>query len=356
MVSKIDPKTLAKTATPSEYHNHQGWVFDIKRFSVHDGPGIRTTIFLKGCSLRCVWCHNPESINSKPEILIHPMKCISCGTCFKICPKGAHRITASGERTFDRVLCDLCGRCVESCYAEALVMAGRRVSVDDVMAVVREDAEFYEISGGGVTLSGGEPLLQREFASTILQHCRAEGFHTAVETCGQVGWKVLEESLQYVDLWLYDLKHISPRQHKKYTGASNRLILDNLRRLSDHNVPIEVHMLIVPTINDSEEDIESAARFLASLKNITVRLLTYHRLAGSKYQSLGRHNTMPDVTSPSRRHLLKIARWIGKYGLNVVVPEKSISQRPAGDHDVGGGQREGNEVPFYLGDEEKRPW
>jgi len=236
-------------------------------------------------------------------------------------------------------------------------MAGRRVSVDDVMAVVREDAGFYEVSGGGVTLSGGEPLLQAEFAAALLQKCKVEGFHTAVQTCGQVQWKVIEEALPYVDLWLYDLKHISPQRHKRYTGASNRLILSNLRRLSGRGASIEVHMLIVPTINDSREDIESAARFLASLKNIeAVRLLAYHRLAGSKYLSLGRENTLPDVPSPSRRRLLQVARWIRQHGLKVVVPEKSVGPRPAGTVAAVDSQREGIEASFYLSDEEKRPW
>lgn len=322
MAYKPEGTAPAGTEAPGSSRSLKGWVFDIKRFAVHDGPGVRTTVFLKGCSLRCVWCHNPESINPYPELLIHPSRCIACGACLEVCPHGAHQMTADGERTYDRDLCTLCGRCAASCYAEALVMAGHRVSVDDVMAVVREDATFYAVSGGGVTLSGGEPLFQGKFATALLQQCTAEGFHTALDTCGHVRWDIVEHALPYVDLVLYDLKHISAKCHKQYTGESNRLILKNLRRLDGSDVPIEIRMPIIPTINDSRKTIDTAARFLASLSNITaVRLLAYHRLAGSKYHSLGRENTLPDVAPPSGSQMRRIAGWIRQHGLPVIVPE-----------------------------------
>lgn len=338
MASKIKRKTIVRIAAPHGLSNPEGLIFDIKRFSVHDGPGVRTTVFLKGCKLRCMWCDNPESINPKPEILLYAGKCIGCGTCFKVCPNRAHRIDASGKRTFIRNLCDLCGRCIESCYSEALMMAGRKVSVDDVMAVVREDAKFYKISGGGVTLSGGEPLLQSEFSMAILKQCKTEGFHTAIETSGNVAWEAIEQVLPYVDMWLYDFKHISSQFHKRYTGVSNRLILNNLRRLSNYDISIEIHMPIIPTINDSRKTIEATARLFKSLNNImAVKLIPYHRLAGSKYQSLGRKNTMPNQTSPSKSRLREIARWIRKYDLKVIVPSMGInSRRPYSvkNHDV----------------------
>jgi pyruvate formate lyase activating enzyme len=298
-----------------------GWIFDIKRFAVHDGPGIRTTVFLKGCSLRCRWCHNPESISPQPELMLHPQRCIACGACLTICPVGAHHLTPDGGRTLDRDRCTRCGRCAEACYAEALVMVGRRVSVDDVMAVVREDAKFYEHSGGGVTLSGGEPLTQGAFTTALLAQCQAEGFHTALDTSGHAAWRVLRRVIPHVDLVLYDVKHISPRQHKRYTGASNRLILTNLRRLCEVGVPIEIRMPIIPTLNDAQKTISATARLLGSLPNITgVRLLPYHRLAGSKYQSLGRENTLPDVAPPSLQHLQQIAEWMRPHGLTVLLP------------------------------------
>lgn len=328
MAYKPEQEALLCLAARYKSETPEGWIFDIKRFAVHDGPGVRTTVFLKGCSMRCVWCHNPESINPKPELLIHTIRCIGCGVCNKVCPNGAHRITESSERILDRSLCKICGRCIESCYAGALMIAGQRVSVDEVMAVVREDAKFYEISGGGITLSGGEPLFQAEFTTAILRQCRTDGFHTALDTCGNAEWHRFEQALPFVDLILYDIKHISPRLHKQYTGVSNRRILENLRMLSRYGVPIEIRMPIIPTINDSRETIEKTARLLGSLRNIkAVRLLTYHRLAGSKYQSLGQLNTMPDVASPSKRQMRQIARWISQHGINVIVPEIEIDSQ-----------------------------
>jgi len=309
------------SVTRSNSENPEGWVFDIERFAVHDGPGVRTTVFLKGCTLRCVWCHNPESLSPRPELLVYPRRCIGCNGCVEVCPRGARRLTATGERTLDRQLCDLCGRCVEACYAGAMKMAGRKLSVDEVMAVLRQDAAFYETSGGGVTLSGGEPMMQGEFATALLRRCKGDGYRTALDTCGHVGWSVLQGALPYVDLVLYDLKHISARLHRRQAGASNRLILSNLRRIVEFGTPVEVRMPIVPTINDSKEFIDAAAEFLASLSEITaVRLLGYHRLAGPKYLALGRENTMPDVPSPAAEQMRQIAAWLERRGLRVILP------------------------------------
>ncbi len=322
MLRDAEPGARPRLAATSGVDDLEGLTFDIKRFAVHDGPGVRTTVFLKGCPLRCVWCHNPEAISRKPEVFFHPERCISCLTCVEGCPNGAQRVTSAGLRVYARELCRLLGRCVENCYSGALELAGRPASVESVMAQLREDASFYENSGGGVTLSGGEPLLQSEFATEILRRCKAEGFHTALDTCGQVQWRVFEQVLPYVDLVLYDLKHISPEQHQRYTGANNRLVVENLRRLSGCGASVEVRMVIIPTINDSREFIEGAARLLASLENITaVRILPYHRLAGSKYTKLGKENTMPDVDSPSNEAMLRIASWIRRFGLEVIYPQ-----------------------------------
>ncbi len=294
----------------------------MKRFAVHDGPGIRTTVFFKGCSLRCVWCHNPEAISPGPEVFFYPDRCIKCGSCVEACPNGAQTLLPSGSRTYERTLCTVAGECVKVCHSDALVMAGRQVSVEDVMARVREDAPFYGASGGGVTLSGGEPLLQNEFAAAVLSRCKSEGFHTAVDTCGQVPWRFFEKALSNVDLVLYDVKQISSEIHKKYTGVANELIIENLRRVCDWGVEVEIRMPIIPTINDSREHIEGAARLLASLDNISaVRLLAYHSLAGSKYHSLGMENGLPVVDSPDAERMGQIAGWMSGYGLSVVAPD-----------------------------------
>ncbi|HAL48109.1 MAG: glycyl-radical enzyme activating protein [SAR202 cluster bacterium] len=298
-----------------------GLVFDIKRYAVHDGPGIRTTVFLKGCSLRCVWCHNPEAIAHGPEVFFYPDRCIACGSCVEACPTGAQTLADDGHRTFDRSTCDLSLQCVDVCNSNALMLAGKQLTVDEVMDEVREDATFYRVSGGGVTLSGGEPLLQNEFATALLNACNAEGFHTSLDSCGQVPWSFYERALPYVDLVLYDLKHIHADSHKEFTGASNRRIIQNLRKLNERGTPVEIRMLIVPTVNDSEEQVGQAAEFLAGMDNITaVRLLAYHSMAVSKYTSLGKDSTMPDVESPDTDAMAKVAEWVRGYGLTVITP------------------------------------
>jgi len=304
------------SSTPA--HSVQGLITDIKRFAVHDGPGVRTTIFLKGCELHCVWCHNPEAIDLKPELMLYLERCIGCGACFEVCPNGAHEVTEGG-RVLRRELCAGCGNCVEACYAGALKMAGNKTTVADLIEVIRQDIPFYQVSGGGVTLSGGEPLVQPKFTTALLQRCKEEGIHTALDTSGNVRWRVLETVLPYVDLVLYDLKHISPSLHKRYTGTSNHLILGNMKRLADYGVPVEVRMPVIPTINDSPPFIKRAAKFLASLDNITaVRLLAYHHLAGSKYRRLDKPDTLPEVSSPTDDQLQRIAGWIRSYDLKVV--------------------------------------
>lgn len=293
-------------------------IFDIKSFAVHDGPGIRTTVFLKGCSLSCAWCHNPEAISPRPEIAFHESRCIACGACVEVCPEQAQALSPEGERTFARDLCVRCGTCVEHCHAEALVMQGRDMSVDEVMQEVSQDAPFYRTSGGGVTVSGGEPLLQFRFVRALLEQCRERGYHTAVDTCGQVKWEVMEGVLPFVDLFLYDLKHADTFAHRKHTGALNEPILENLRRLSRAGAAIEVRMPIVPTVNDDRGSITAAAEILAELETLTcVRLLPYHALAGEKYRSVGRENEMAVVGETNGEKMVEIAGWIRAFGVEV---------------------------------------
>lgn len=293
-----------------------GRLVDIKRFAVHDGPGIRTTVFFKGCSLRCRWCHNPESIQSGPELGLIASKCVRCGDCVPACPRRAHSITAAGQHLIDRQRCIGCGHCVDSCYRLALELYGRDMSSDDVAAVILEDRAFYQSSKGGATLSGGEPLLQPDFSAELLGKLRQAGIHCAIDTCGNVPWAAFEKVLPGADMFLYDLKHMDSAAHLEGTGAGNELILANLRRLSQCGQPIEIRMPIIPGYNDDDDALRQAADFLAALSNISaVKLLAYHSLARSKYVAIGREDSMPQVPSPSKTDLQRVAENLSAGGL-----------------------------------------
>jgi len=265
-----------------------GLVTNIQRFSIHDGPGIRTTVFLKGCNLRCFWCHNPETLALRPELQFYPDRCIGCGACLEAWPHGAH-VLLDGQRAFRRDLCQGCGTCAETCYAQALVLVGKRMTVDEVLAEVLRDLPFYETSGGGVTLSGGEPLLQPQFTRALLQACKAAGVHTTVQTCAATSWAHLRSILAWVDLFLIDIKVLDPVAHRQCTGQSNRRILENIRRLAETSTPLVFRIPVIPGVNDRPETIAEIARFVSTLRTpaLTVELVPFHRLATDKYRSLG---------------------------------------------------------------------
>ena len=269
---------------------HTGRIFQIKRFAVHDGPGVRTTVFFKGCPLRCRWCHNPEGLESAPQLAYYPSKCLSCGECL-ICPTGAHTVGENGH-VFDRAKCTACGACAKVCLGAALLFYGREVGVEDLLPELLADRAFYENSGGGVTLSGGECLCQSAFCAELLQALKGQGIHTAVDTCGAVPRAAFEAVLPYTDLFLYDIKAADEEVHRRATGQSNRLILENLAYLDGRGAKIEVRVPFVPGYNDAE--IGRIAELLKPLRNLTgVRVLPYHDLAGSKYLSLGMRPTLP---------------------------------------------------------------
>lgn len=294
-----------------------GSIFDIQRFSIHDGPGIRTTVFLKGCSLSCFWCHNPESINFKNEILIYPAKCIGCGACIKACSQNAHAII-DGKKVFFRDKCISSGECVEVCYAGALEMSGRTETADGVVAVVERDSAFYETSDGGVTLSGGECLMQPEFTADILKKCKAKGFHTAVDTAGNVNWDAFEKVIPYTDLFLYDIKIMDQELHKKATGASNEKIIDNLKKLTAYSIPIWIRIPIIPDFNDSIDDQTAIADFVADLDNIEkVELLPFHRLGLGKYNAMGLEYEADGIKPPEENVMNELKLIYEDMGLNV---------------------------------------
>jgi pyruvate formate lyase activating enzyme len=297
-----------------------GWVFNVQRFSIHDGPGIRTTVFIKGCPLRCLWCDNPESQQLEPQVVFWPERCIDCGTCLAICPQSAIVVDKTGCKRVLVERCDLCGRCLEECYAEALEQVGRLMTVEEVLALVEEDRPFYDESGGGVTLSGGEPTSQYRFSQRLLQGCRERGIHTAIETCGYATWKVWEALLPHLDLILYDLKEVDPNRHRRFTGVSNALILDNLRRLARTGKPIVVRRPVIPDYNDSEASIHALARFLEELDTVReVHLLPYHRFGRGKYERLGREYPLGNQPSLSDEDVTGLRDILASYGLQVKI-------------------------------------
>ncbi|UCD45872.1 MAG: glycyl-radical enzyme activating protein [Candidatus Bathyarchaeota archaeon] len=292
-----------------------GTIFDIKHFAVHDGPGIRTTVFLKGCPLSCLWCHNPESISRQPQLLFTPRKCIGCGYCVDTCPRGAHKLV-DGRHVIDRESCAACGACAEGCYAGALEMAGRQVAVDEVMDEVLRDRTFHTNSGGGMTLSGGEPLAQRGFSLALLRAAKTEGLHTALDTSGFAPWELLEELLPHTDLVLYDLKHMDPERHAALTGVPNELILDNLCRLDSTGSPIWIRIPLIPGQNDDDPNYHSLGELLSHLENVDrVEILKYHRLAESKYESAGMEYALKGLVPPSSEELESRRQILMNHGL-----------------------------------------
>ena len=278
-----------------------GMVFDIEKFAVHDGPGIRTVVFLKGCPLRCVWCHNPESQSAKPEIFFSPEKCIGCGWCFECCPNHCH-VMEGGVHVFHRESCTRCGKCTEKCYAGALEKVGKLMSVEAVMAEVLADRLFYENSGGGLTLSGGEPLAQFEFARELLRAAKKERLHTCVETCGFTDFSRLEELLPLVDLWLWDVKATGEELHRRLTGVSDAPILENLRRMDEKGAALILRCPLVPGVNDDETHLRHIAELANTLKSVRrIDLEPYHPLGENKSGRLGRREFFTASFVPEER-------------------------------------------------------
>jgi pyruvate formate lyase activating enzyme len=294
-----------------------GILFDIRRYSVHDGLGIRTTVFFKGCPLNCWWCHNPEGKSPQIEIFQRENRCIRCGACLDVCETGAiYQHNDSFE--INRLLCTLCGACVEECYAEARELVGKRMTVAEVLEEIERDRPFYEQSGGGVTFSGGEPLFQPTFLAALLKACRSQGIHTALDTCGYASWETLNRIRQDVDLFLYDLKLIDEQRHRQFTGVSNQLILENLRRLSALGQAILVRFPLIPYINDDEINLRQMVEFLSSLPQKTpVDLLPYHASALHKYHGLGVEYRLRETPAPDQERLNVIKSFFESYGFTV---------------------------------------
>lgn len=298
----------------------RGFVFNIQRFSINDGPGIRTTVFVKGCNLRCLWCHNPESFSLGQEIQYFHQRCVMCGKCIEVCSQEAHYITDEGVMAFDRSKCMNCGRCVENCMYDALVNVGGFMKPDEVIEVVKRDTDYYRNSGGGLTISGGEPLLQKEFVKEVFQKSRSFGIHNALDTAAAVNWTDLEYVLPYVDLVLLDLKAMDTEVHKSATGISNELVLRNALKLAEKEVSILVRIPVIPGINDTEDNMYKTAEFLKDFKNlIAVEMLPYHDMGTGKYQTIGMTEDKVVFHSPTEARLKELSSCFQKYNIKVKV-------------------------------------
>jgi len=295
-----------------------GLIFDIKRYAIHDGPGIRTTVFLKGCPLRCQWCHNPEGQESTPEIMVRSARCVEeCLDCISQCPQSA--ISKDGEVIWvDQSKCDFCAKCREVCVYEAIDIIGREVDVRDVVDEIEKDRIFFDESGGGISLSGGEPLMQPDFLEALLEEFKKREIRITVDTCGYAPFDVLDRIRENVDLFLYDIKVMDDKKHKEYTGVSNQLIIENLRKLSEKGANIAIRIPIIPGVNDDEENIQSIAEYLQSLKNIKqINLLPFHRGGIEKYKGLGKKTQAKTVEPPSSEKIEGIKKMLENSGFLV---------------------------------------
>ena len=313
---------MALNAVPCDrtvglFLKHKAIIFDVQRYSIHDGPGIRTLVFFKGCPLRCKWCQNPESLDREKEIAFFAAKCIGCGECANVCPKEA--IIFEGSQRIDRDLCDRCGKCTEICYAEALTMVGKEHDVRSLLDVVERDRPFYEQSGGGVTVSGGEPTLQFDFLLDFLQAAKDAGLNTVIETCGAFAWSKFKTLLPYLDIIYFDLKLIDENEHKRLTRTGNKRILANARKLVEADHKLVFRVPLVPTMTATDKNISDIIDFLTGLKQKEVHLLPYHKMGESKLERVDSSLNALGLEPLSDEEIAKIRERFESAGLKVSI-------------------------------------
>lgn len=300
-------------------------IFNIQKYNIYDGPGVRTLIFFQGCPLRCKWCANPEGLVKKHRVMFKKNMCVDCGACVSVCPVGIHSISKiTQEHEVSREIdCIGCMKCVDACYKSALSIVGETKSISELLEIIEEDREFYDISGGGVTLGGGEVLMQPEAALSLLMACKQEGINTAIETCGYASKETVLKVAEFTDLFLFDIKHINSDKHFQLTGVRNEQIIENLKTLIHNRYNVQIRMPLLKGVNDSQEDIENTVKLLMPYKDYKnfkgIDLLPYHKMGVNKYNQLGMEYPIEGDPSLSNEDLDKIESWISKYNFPVAV-------------------------------------
>lgn len=296
----------------------KGIIFDIKKFAVHDGPGIRTTVFMKGCPLKCIWCHNPEGINISKEIIYYDYKCLNCQKCIQICPNNAIYKKNNKIITLNQN-CNICQKCVEECPSNSRQIIGQVISVGQLIKEIEKDFIYFDSSKGGVTFSGGEPFMQPAFLTKILQECKNRDIHTTIDTSGYVESKIFSNIIDKVDLFLYDLKLLNDKQHKIYTGVSNQLIKSNLKKLTQSKKDVIIRYSLIPKITDTKDNIKLLIDFISTLKNINeIDLLPFHNVS-EKYNRLGKEYKMENTQSPTSKNVVLIKEIMEENGYYVKI-------------------------------------
>ena len=290
-------------------------IIEIQRWSMSDGPGTRTVVFLKGCPLHCHWCANPESQSRLPQIGVFPSRCVACEACTRVCPEGVAIPVQKGA--FSEGTCFQCGECVKACHSNARTWMGEEMSAEQVVQLIKRDMVFYRKSFGGVTFSGGEPLLQPEFLGDMVAGCQKLGIHTAIETCGYFEWACVKNTIEQIDFVLFDIKHMNAKRHKELTGVSNKRILENAKHVSRFGIPMVVRIPIIPTINDSEDNIKTTARYVREHlpEVIGIEILPYHPLGLSKYDALGQPYKLQHIAPPDEDHMQRLRKVISIEGV-----------------------------------------
>ncbi len=302
------------------YDPDLGLISTVQKYSTKDGPGIRNTVFMKGCPLGCLWCSNPELIRPEPDLLYNREKCMQCGSCIQACPKEALAFGHDGFIEIDREKCDASGACVEDCPQTALELVGKNISVDDLTTELLKDRIFYKTSEGGVTFSGGEPLWQAGFVARVARNMKEEGIHTALDTAGDVGWCRFEEVLPFIDLVLYDIKAADNDLHRQLTGRDNDLILMNARMLANHDIPMHIRLVVVPGLNDNPKDLRARMEFIKELSSVQqIDLLPYHRFGEGKYDRLGLDYPLKNLPEYEEEPLAELEALVKSYGIKTTI-------------------------------------